>query len=277
MQEGSGRRLEGHLHLVCDTDGRGQSRLGRQSFSAPIHLSKPHRDGDTLIVNVVNPTAGFFAGDRLTVDVSVEAGARLLLTAPSASRVHAMDGDGRAIVRQRFHVASGGSLETWPELLIPQAGSRYWQQSAIEIEPGAELLFFEKLAPGRTAMGEVFAFADLRLDTDFRLDGRLLSRERSHLTPGNPGLPALTRRFKTAYYASALLSSPALTPHAACWQKLHEQQDDKIWLGVSALAGNAFVLKIVAQDSLALRRALTSARETIYQELNRLVPDLRRT
>jgi urease accessory protein len=276
LEEGAGRRLDGHLHLVCDADERGQTRLCRQSFSAPIHLSKPHRDGDTLIVNVANPTAGFFAGDRLTVDVSVERGARLLLTAPGANRVHAMDGDGGAFVRQRFRVAAGGSLETWPELLIPQAGSRFWQQTVIELEEGAELLFFEKLAPGRTAMGEVFAFADLRLDTDLSLDARLLLRERTHLWPGNPGLEALIRRFPTAYYASALLISPGLAPAAACWQKLHEQQDDQTWLGVSAFAKNAFVLKMIAQDSLSLRRALVSARQTIYQELGRKVPDLRR-
>jgi hypothetical protein len=33
---------------------------------------------------------------------------------------------------------------------------------------------------------------------------------------------------------------------------------------------------MIAQDSLSLRRALVSARQTIYQELGRKVPDLRR-
>lgn len=270
-------RLAGHLHLVSDLDARGQTRLRHESFSAPIHLSKPHRGGDTLILNLANPTAGFFEGDRLTVDVRVEPGARLLLTAPSASRVHTMPGGGGAEVRQRFAVAAGGSLEFWPELLIPQRGSAYRQQTTIDLAADAELLFFERLAPGRTAMGEVFAFADLRLDLDLRVAGRLAARERAHLTPGGPAVTALRRRFPSAYYASAYLSAPALTALSPCWQTLHDRQDDRTWLGVSALGPSTFVLKIVAADSLALRRALVFARETIHQALGRPAPGLRRT
>jgi urease accessory protein len=272
----SGRRLDGHLHLVCDADARGETRLRHQSFRAPIHLSKPHRDEGSLVLNIANPTAGFFAGDRLTVDVSVERGARLVLTAPGASRVHAMD-EGHAAVRQGFRVADGGSLETWPELLIAQRGARYWQRTVIELEPGAELLFFERLAPGRTAMGEVFAFTELRLDTDLRVAGRLLLRERARIAPGRGTLEALCRRFPTAYYASAILCAPALTALSDCWQVLHEQQDGNTWIGVSELGSHAFVLKLVAADSLALRRALIFARETIYGALGRKVPGLRRT
>ena len=183
---------------------------------------------------------------------------------------------GHAAVRQRFRVASGASLETWPELLIPQGGSRYRQQTVIDLEPGAELLFFERLAPGRTAMGEVFAFNEVRLETDLRVNGRLFLRERSQLVPGSPVLEALSRTFPCAYYASAILSAPALNVLSPCWQALHDRQDERTWIGVSALGGNAFVLKMVAADSLALRSAWTFARETIYAALGREIPGLRR-
>jgi urease accessory protein UreH len=43
-------------------------------------LSKPHDDSDTLVVNVVNATAGLLAGDRIECHVEVETGASLLLT-----------------------------------------------------------------------------------------------------------------------------------------------------------------------------------------------------
>jgi urease accessory protein len=272
----TGARLDGHLRLVCDLDARGQSRLREQSFSAPVHLSKPHDNESTLVLNVANPTAGFFAGDRLSVDVSVETGARLLLTAPSASRVHTM-ATGHAEVRQRLRVAAGASLESWPELLIPQRGARYHQKTTIDLEPGAELLFFERLAPGRTAMGEAFAFTELRLDLDVRRMGRLLLRERSHLAPGSPALQALTRRFPGAYYAGAVFCSPGLTAAAACWRALHDRQDDERWIGVSALEDGLFALRMVAADSLALRRGLTLVRETVYHAIGRKVPGLRRT
>ena len=44
-----------------------------------MHLSKPHHDAETLVLNVVNPTAGLLEGDEIDCRVDVQSGARLLL------------------------------------------------------------------------------------------------------------------------------------------------------------------------------------------------------
>jgi urease accessory protein len=72
------RGLSGHLRLVCGVDERGLTYLREQSFCAPVHLSKPHHEESVLVVNIVNPTAGLLAGDRVQYDVAVESGARVL-------------------------------------------------------------------------------------------------------------------------------------------------------------------------------------------------------
>lgn len=305
------RRLDGHLELVCGLDARGRSSLRRQSFRAPVHLSKPFLDatsddggGNALVVNVVSPTAGLLDGDQLRVDVAVEPGARLVLTTPAATRVHAMrDGcGGRAEVVQRFRVASGGSLEWWPEPLIPQRGARLLQRTVIELEPGAELLFFEALAPGRVAMGEAFAYEELRFATDLRLGSRLLARERFRLAPGGNGgevggsaatssLDALRRRFPHAYYGGALLVAPGLT-----WTTMPPDWGEKTggvphdggsacWSGMSTLGGGdatvpgtgAFAVRLVAADSVTFRRTLNALRNAVHRALDRRPPALRRS
>ena len=53
--------------------------ISQQSFRAPIHLSKSHLDQGHLVQCIVNPTAGFFDGDRLELDIHVAAGAKLVL------------------------------------------------------------------------------------------------------------------------------------------------------------------------------------------------------
>src|SRR3954462_2484072 len=111
--------LSGHLELVCAVDAGGRGYVREQAFSGPIHLGKPHLDEDVLVVNVANPTAGLFAGDRIRYRIVVESGARLLLTAPSASRAHCI-AEGDAQVEQEFRVAAGAWLESWPEMFIPQ-------------------------------------------------------------------------------------------------------------------------------------------------------------
>src|SRR4051812_22767610 len=149
--------LQGHLHLVCALDSRGVSHLRSQSFRAPMHISKPHRDAETLVVNVINPTAGLLAGDEVRCRIAVEAGARLVLTTPSAARSHRMR-EGRAVFVQELKVAAGGFLDVWPELFIPQAGTRYHQRTIARVEPGGTLLLAEMLAPGRGAFRGGVAF-----------------------------------------------------------------------------------------------------------------------
>ena len=56
--------MKGGCHLVCGPDSAGRSALVGQYVSAPLHISKPWREeGGLLIVNVINSTAGLFAGD----------------------------------------------------------------------------------------------------------------------------------------------------------------------------------------------------------------------
>ena len=267
--------LAGHLELVCDSDARGRTRLRHQSFRAPVHLSKPYHDEGALVLNVINPTAGFLDGDRLRCEIRVERGACLLLTTPSAGRVHTMRG-GRAEVTQRFRVEAGGCLEVWPELLIPQRGARYHQQTAIDLEAEAELLFFETLAPGRVAMGETFAYDELCWATDVRRAGRLIARERYRLIPADGSLDGLRRRFPSAYYAGAFLVAPMFAARSTAWDALHGLHGENVWLGISALAEGAWALKIVAADSLVFRRTLHAARGAIYAALGRRPPGLRR-
>ena len=269
------RGLTGHLRLVCSFDERGHTYLREQSFCAPVHLSKPHLEDGVLVVNIVNPTAGLLAGDRVQYDVAVESGARVLLTAPSASRAHRIvDGDARVL--QEFRVASGGWLESWPEMFIPQGGARYRQRTTVRIEEGGEALLIEMIAPGRTASGEVFAFTELDWETEMFLGETKIARERYALSPDSPTLTALRLQFPEAYSASCFVVSPHLRADAECWQRIHDLHNAEAWVGCGALVRGGFAIRVVAAGSVALRRTVGAIREEVYSALGRPAPALRR-
>ncbi len=275
MSEPATRGLTGHLHLVCAADGLGRSYLRSQSFRAPVHLSKPHEDEGVLVVNVVNPTAGLLSGDRIDCRVSVESGARLLVTTPSASRAHCTP-EGHAELIQDFHVAAGGWLDVWPELFIPQGGARYRQRTILRVEEGGEALFFETLAPGRVAMGEVFAYTALDWETDVFLGTELIARERYRLAPGGESVRALRTQFATGYYASCFIVSAALGPVSPCWRAIHDLHSAEAWIGCSPLRRGGWVIKVLASGSVVLRRKLGAIRRELYAALGRREPSLRR-
>lgn len=268
--------VQGHLQIECQADSDGRTFLAKQSFSAPIHLSKAHWDGNYLIINVVNPTAGLFAGDHVATTVRICAGARTVLTTPSATRVfrakHPMQ---RTEIVQTIVVENGGRLDVCPDMLIAHRGARYSQASQIEVHAGGELFFTEMLAPGRTASGEVFAYDQLEFTTDLIVGRQVAVRERYRLRANSEGLRSMRRRFPRAYYASSLIVSPSKN-----WEFLQtgveEMNGAAVLAGASQPAENVYAIKVVAADSMSLRGAMSRVRRLVYSHWQSPEPSLRK-
>ena len=269
--------LSGDLHLVFAAHPERGTFLAEQSFSAPMHLSKTYWNGDTLLVNVVNQTAGIFGGDSIKTHVVVEPGARVLLSSPSAARFHPSHGR-EARLEQTFEIRADGSLDVFPEISIPQRDSRSFQKTVIHLEQGGELIYLETLAPGRVASGEAFAFDRYSWWTDVKVADRLVHRERASITPRDSSSAGLRALFPASYYAGIVLISPASeswsTDFLHAISALNEGSSAKI--AASKLSAHGWSIRLLAADSVAQREGIWNLRKMIYERLNRQLPDPRR-
>lgn len=269
--------FSGHLSLRAAPGARGRTVLAAQAFRAPFHIGKSYWDADTgvLSVQVVNPTAGILAGDRLESAIAVAGGAALLVTTPSASRVFKMQAGGTAECRQHFSVAAGGWLEVMPEPLVPHRGSHYRQTTTVEAEASGALFFVDQLMPGRIGHGEVWQWNRLQLDLTVRLGGDLVLRERfDHSGADLRALAELHGSGASACFANAILLGPE---DAAPWRaELAALHRDGVRLGVSALRRGGWSLKTVAPDPVRLRRTLREARAILARYFPRLGCDVRK-
>jgi urease accessory protein len=269
-------RFSGHLRLKATAGTSGRTALTGQSFRAPYHVSKPYWDEDagTLLVQIVNPTAGILEGDFLESDIAVSKDAALLVTTPSASRVFKMK-DGSAECRQHFAVAKGGWLEVLPEPLVPHRGSRYRQTTTVEVESGGALFFVDLLMPGRIAhKNEAWLWDRLCLETDVRLGGELVLRERFEQTGAElKALAALAGSGTKACFGNAVLIADGEAPWLTAVRALHR---DGVWLGVSALRRGGWSLKFVAVDSIRLRKTLKTLRAILAAHYPRMACDPRK-
>lgn len=264
--------MNGHLHLIGARYDSGQTYLRHQSFRAPLHISKPHEDAGALVVNVVNPTAGIFDGDTIELSAEAEAGASLVLTTPSASRVYRSRSGGPAKVVQRFTAQADAFLEFFPEPFIPQAGARYHQTTGLHAEPGGTLLFFDWLTPGRVASGEVFQYAELIWDLDATVAGKLVARERYHLSPDDLSLESLKRFHPQCHYLSCILLGVPTLPMA----EIESLNSPQVYLGHSPLDSGGHTIKALCQDSLSARQTLRSLRHILHNSMGRPLPALGR-
>ena len=271
--------LDGHLHLRAVRAGDGSTALSAQSFRAPFHLSKPNWDpsAEVLHVQVVNPTAGILEGDRLESAIAVEAGAALLVTTPSASRLFRMTEGGHATGRQRFEVARDATLEVFPEPLVPHRGSTYFQETTIEAAEGATLLFIDQLMPGRLAHGEAWAWDRLVLGLTVRREGELILRERLDQSgPGLRGLAEFAGTGAASCFANLVLLPPTETPEPAWRAGIAALHRDGTWLGISRLRHAGWSIRVIAPDPLRLRDTLAELRAILRKAYPRLGCGLRR-
>ncbi|AKC81662.1 hypothetical protein IMCC26134_00705 [Verrucomicrobia bacterium IMCC26134] len=276
--------FHGHLSLrAAARPDDGLTSLAAQSFRAPYHLSKPYWDADTrtLVVQVVNPTAGILSGDRLESAVTVEAGAAVLLTTPSASRVFRMrSGEDEARSLQHFSVAGGGWLEVLPEPLVPHRGSRFHQRTVLEVAPGGAAFYADLLLPGRVAHGEVWGWDRLVLELEVRSGTDLLLRERLDQSADHlHALATLAGSGETASFGNAVFLAPGLAadPVPPWRSALHDLQTDGVWIGASQLrTGAGWSIKFVAPDGPRLRRTLAEIRRILTPHAPHLACDARK-
>ena len=271
--------LEGQLGLRAIRQADGRTVLAEQFFQAPFHLSKPHWDPDAevLHVQVVNPTAGILAGDALRSEVTVEAGAAVLISTPSATRIFKMEGGGAASSTQRWQVAAGGWLEVMAEPLVPHRGSRFHQETSVDAEAGAGLLLIDQLMPGRLAHGEAWQWERLVLGLTVQVGGELILRER--FDQAGAALHALSEFHGTvaaACFANLLLVLPSVETSPVWRSEIQALHRSGVWLGVTALRGSAWSLRIVAPGPIQLRDTLTAVRSILRKAYPRLGCSLRR-
>lgn len=272
--------FSGHLSLSAAVRDHGRTVLAAQSFRAPFHISKPYWDADAgaLLVQIVNPTAGILAGDRLESVILVQQDAALIVTTPSASRIFQMRG-GVAECHQHFAVSAGGWLEVMPEPLVPHRGSRYHQTTSVEVDSDGALFFVDQLLPGRVGHGETWAWDRLCLDLTVLVSGELALRER--LDQRGEELSALAEfagSGTAACFANATLIAPAAARAGdSPWRtELSALHGGGLWAGISVLRTGGWSIKLVARDALQLRNALRETRRILARYFPRLRCDLRK-
>ena len=253
---------EALLSFRHDTE-RDRTVLHRRRTGGLCHVSKPYWDGTVLGAQVVNPTAGLFAGDELRMRVEVGDGARVSLTSPSASRFHAM-GDCGGWVEQEFDVGAGAWLEFRPDLVIPQGKSRVSQTTRLTVAEGGEVVFFDLLAPGRVAHGESYQYQRYSTTLELELGGSLVARERMVLSPEDGGWPLRVPGWEVSYYGAVWLVGAGVTTGEEVLAKLERQLDSEgVRIGVSALTGGVAVVRVLAARSVLLKNSLSRVREAV--------------
>ena len=211
-----------------------------------------------------NVSGGVLAGDRLTLDVEIEAGAAAQITTTGATRLYRhRAGAADSEQHVRFSVGDAALLEYLPDAVIPYAGSRHMQRTEIRLGRGSTLFWWEVLAPGRLAAGERFAFERLGVQTEVYVGPKPVFREDYLLEPKRKDLSATARMFEYSYAAS--LCAVQEGRPAAFWRTLEERWNEiardrtrlgqAVW-GASMLASEGVIVRGLSMSGCQIHETL---------------------
>jgi urease accessory protein len=249
--------VHAELRLEFERDeATGQTVLAASHQEPPLRVVRAFRQQDgAALVHLHNVSGGLLGGDRLALMVNVGAGAAVQVTTTGASRIYRPRVDATATTQSNeITVGEGGLLEYLPDAVIPFAGARFSQRTAIRLARGAGLFWWEILAPGREARGEIFEYERVELKTDLSAGGRLIAMERVQLEPRNRGLSSLARL--GAYRTWATFYICRVGVGAAEWLEIESElrqilellnrREDALW-GISTLSAHGLMVRCVAK------------------------------
>jgi len=241
--------------------GRTILAASRQQTPLKVVRAFAVEDGSAL-VHLHNVSGGVLAGDRLELRARIGAEASAQLTTTGATRIYraaeqALD----AVQQNHIRVEENALLEYVPDPIIPYAGARFRQQTSLHLAQGAGLFWWEIVAPGREARGELFAYDRMQLGIDIWTPRRLITCERVRLEPEATQLSSLARLSNYRYWASFYICRVGADPTSwlAAEQKLRgvasKLAGEARW-GVSTLAADGLAVRCLARESRSVLQGL---------------------
>lgn len=227
-----------------------------QEGAAKIRMPRVH-GAPVLEAVLMNTAGGLTGGDRFDWRITVHEAARAVVTTPACERIYRSVAD-KARIDTRLAVAPQAALAYLPQETIVYDRSALNRRIEADLAADASLLLLESLVFGRAAMGEIVQAADILDSWRIRIDGRLLHAEQLRF---QGDIPALFARASVTGGAPAMATCLFVHDRAG---DLVDNARDRIGShgGASAwrvLGRDKLLIRIVAPDSLTLRRALVPA------------------
>lgn len=209
---------------------------------------------NAALVHLHNVSGGLLGGDKLTMKVNVGAGAQVQLTTTGATRIYRPRREALpATQANEFTLHEDALLEYVPDAIIPYAGARISQTTAIHLAQGAGIFWWEILAPGREAHGESFAYDCVEMRTNVIALGQPIVSERVRIEPRKRSTQSFGRLGPYRTWAAFCIArvGPSVTEWLALEQELRERalplskHGETLW-AVSALAAHGVMVRCVA-------------------------------
>lgn len=257
-------RESARLHLAFESSASGQTILRVRQQEPPWRVVRGFSaPSGELLAHIHNVSGGILDRDSLDWRIDVGTGALAQMTSTGATRIYRSRSSGDiAQQKTRVQIGEGGYLEYLPDQLIPFAGSRFEQSTRVELRPGASLIWWERIAPGREASGELFQYASLASSFKIVADDAPAAIERWTIEPFLRRVDSSARLASFRHFASCYVCRAG--EPASYWRAFESElqavaerySTSEILWGVTSLRAHGLAIRGVAQSGRSLADGL---------------------
>jgi urease accessory protein len=251
-------RVRAKLRLnFARTPESGKTQLAESLQEPPLKVVRAFSlDDGTALAHLHNVSGGLLGGDQLGLQVHVEEQAKVQLTTTSATRIYRnREQSSTTTQRNEIVVGENALLEYVPDAMIPYAGSRFRQETEVRLGRGAGLYWWEIIAPGREASGELFAYEQFEMRTKVLACGRTIAAENILLKPAAENVTSLARfgeyRYSATFYICAVGRAAgewrATEEHVRVIANELTKPGETLW-GVSTLVAHGLVVRCLPRN-----------------------------
>jgi urease accessory protein len=250
-------RVRAAMHLDFSRDFATGSTFLAASFQQPplkVVRAFSLEDGGAL-AHLHNASGGLLGGDNLALEINLGCRTSVQLTTTGATRIYRQRPEFSPTTQQnKVTVGEGALLEYLPDALIPFADAHFQQSTSIDLAAGAGLFWWEILAPGREARGELFEYEQFEMRTRVSALGRKIAMENICLRPAARDVSSISRLGPYRYIATFYMCRVGLgeSEWRALEDRLHDfagsmaLRDEVLW-GISSLVAHGLVARCLAR------------------------------
>jgi urease accessory protein len=249
-------RASMRLEFSCESS-TGATFLAESSQEAPLKVVRAFAQADgAALVHLHNVSGGLLGGDQLGLEVNLGSATRVQLTTTGATRIYCSRQElGPTTQTNVICVGEDALLEYLPDATIPFAGAHYVQRTSIDLAARAGLFWWEIVAPGREARGELFEYKHFEMRTMVSALGRRIAAENICLRPAERDVGSLARLGTYRYSATFYICRVGLD--ASYWRAAEDhvrgltsslsRPGEVLW-GVSALVAHGLVVRCLGRN-----------------------------
>jgi len=253
-----------NLHLSFERNAAGATILRVKQQQPPWRVVRGFQaPSGELLAHVHNVSGGILDTDSLDWRIDVAPGAQAQVTSTGATRVYRSRAPERiASQRAALTVGENGYLEYLPDQLIPFAGSRFDQTMRVELDRGASVILWDRIAPGREASGELFRYDSLVSAFELIAEGEPFAIERWTIAPLLGRLDAVARLGRFRYFGSCYVCRAG--EPARFWRTFESEMQqiadrlsgpEVLW-GITSLRAHGIVARAVATSGRSVAQGL---------------------